>query len=65
MAALHSQTLRSWFFHVPGLTVITPSTPFDAKGLLIAAIRNGNPMIFLAPKLLYQPVMKELVPEEP
>jgi 2-oxoisovalerate dehydrogenase E1 component len=53
LAAQHSQSLEAWFAHVPGLVVIAPSTPFDAKGLLISAIRDNNPVIFLESKLLY------------
>ena len=53
MAAQHSQSLEAWFSHVPGLVVVGPSTPFDVKGLLTAAIRHDNPVIFLETKLLY------------
>lgn len=52
-AAHHSQSLEMWYVHVPGLIVIQPSTPYDAKGLLKSAIRNGNPVIFIEHKLLY------------
>src|SRR5581483_1311151 len=53
MAAQHSQTLEAWFVHAPGLVVVMPSTPYDAKGLLKAAIRDDNPVVFLEKRLLY------------
>ena len=53
MGAQHSQTLEAWFVHAPGLVVIMPSTPYDAKGLLKAAIRDDNPVVFLEKRLLY------------
>ncbi|MEM1982856.1 MAG: alpha-ketoacid dehydrogenase subunit beta [Sulfolobales archaeon] len=62
-AAQHSQVLYSIFAHVPGLKVIVPSTPYDAKGLLISAIRDDNPKIFFEHKLLYG--VKGPVPKEP
>ena len=64
LAAQHSQSLEAWFTHVPGLVVAAPSTPYEAKGLLVAAIRDNNPVIFLEQKLLYLggtgPVPEEL-----
>jgi pyruvate/2-oxoglutarate/acetoin dehydrogenase E1 component len=52
-AAQHSQSLEMWYVHIPGLIVIQPATPYDAKGLLKSAIRNDNPVIFIEHKLLY------------
>ena len=53
LAAQHSQSLEAWFTHVPGLVVLAPSNPYDAKGLMAAAIRDENPVVFLEHKLLY------------
>jgi pyruvate/2-oxoglutarate/acetoin dehydrogenase E1 component len=62
-AAQHSQSLEAWMAHIPGLKVIQPSTAYDAKGLLRAAIEDDNPVIFYEHKLLYR--TKMAVPEEP
>lgn len=66
-AAQHSQSLEAWFAHVPGLKVVMPATPADAKGLLLAAIDDPNPVVFLEHKVLYKssgqvPVGAERVP---
>ncbi len=53
LAAQHSQSLEAWFCHVPGLKVIAPATPHDAKGLLKSAVRDPNPVIFIEAQLLY------------
>jgi len=53
LASQHSQSLETWFVHTPGLLVAMPSTPADAKGLLVTALRDPNPVIFLEHKLLY------------
>lgn len=60
-AAQHSQSLHAWFSHVPGLKVVVPSTPYDAKGLLKTAIRDDNPVAFFEDKMMYQ--TKGYVPE--
>jgi len=53
LGAQHSQALESWFCHVPGLKVVTPATPADAKGLLKASIRDDNPVVFIESEVLY------------
>jgi len=62
IASHHSQSLEAWFMHTPGLYVAVPSTPYDAKGLLKAAIRGDNPVFFVEHKLLYP--VKGMIPEE-
>lgn len=61
-AAQHSQSLEAWMAHIPGLKVVQPSTPYDAKGLLISAIHDDNPVLFYEHKLLY--AVRGDVPEE-
>jgi pyruvate dehydrogenase E1 component beta subunit len=62
-AGQHSQSLEAWFAHVPGLKVVQPSTPHDAKGLLLAAIDDPNPVLIFEHKLLYK--TKGPVPSAP
>jgi pyruvate/2-oxoglutarate/acetoin dehydrogenase E1 component len=61
-AAQHSQSLQAWLSHVPGLKVVLPSTPYDAKGLLKTAIRDNNPVIFFEDKMMFR--LKGPVPVE-
>ncbi|MGE5530419.1 MAG: alpha-ketoacid dehydrogenase subunit beta [Patescibacteria group bacterium] len=61
LAGHHSQSLEAWFLHVPGLKVVMPGTPYDAKGLLKASIRDDNPVLFIEHKMLYS--AKGEVPE--
>jgi len=63
LAAQHSQSMEVYFYHVPGLKVVRPSTPADAKGLLKAAIRDDNPVIFIESETLYN--VKGEVPDDP
>ena len=62
LSAQHSQSFESWLAHMPGVKVLTPGTPYDAKGLLKAAIRDDNPVLFLEGEMLYN--TKGDVPEE-
>jgi pyruvate dehydrogenase E1 component subunit beta len=62
LSAQHSQAFESWLAHVPGLKVVTPGTPYDAKGLLKSAIRDDNPVCFLEGEMLYN--TKGEVPDE-
>ena len=62
-AAQHSQSLHAWLCHIPGLKVVMPSTPYDAKGLWKTAIRDDNPVVIFEDKMMYQ--LKGPVPAEP
>ncbi len=62
LAAQHSQAFESWYAHVPGLKVVAPATPYDAKGLLKSAIRDDNPVVFLEGEMMYN--IKGEVPDE-
>jgi pyruvate/2-oxoglutarate/acetoin dehydrogenase E1 component len=59
----HSESNEAYFVHTPGLKVVVPSTPYEAKGLLLAAIRDPDPVIFMVPKKIYRSIREE-VPEE-
>ncbi len=61
-AAQHSQSLHALFSHIPGLKVVMPATPYDAKGLMVSAIRDNNPVIFIDDRWLYN--IEDVVPEE-
>jgi pyruvate/2-oxoglutarate/acetoin dehydrogenase E1 component len=63
LAAQHSQSMETYFYHVPGLKVVRPSTPADAKGLLKSAIRDDNPVVFIEAETLY--ALKGEVPDDP
>ena len=60
---LHSESMEAMFGHIPGLKVVIPSTPYDAKGLLIASIEDDDPVIYMEPKKIYRAIKQE-VPEE-
>jgi len=62
---IHANSPETWFFHAPGIKVVVPSTAYDAKGLLKAAIRDNNPVLYLEHKLLYRmPELREELPED-
>ncbi|MFN2317034.1 MAG: pyruvate dehydrogenase complex E1 component subunit beta, partial [Gemmatimonadales bacterium] len=62
LGAQHSQSFESWYAHIPGLKVVMPATPADAKGLLKSAIRDDNPVVFIEGEMLYN--LKGEVPED-
>lgn len=59
----HSQSNEAWFFHTPGLKIVYPSTPYDAKGLLCAAIEDPNPVLYFEHKFMYRS-LKEIIPDD-
>ena len=59
-ALYHSQSPEAYFTHTPGLKVVIPSTPSDAKGLLLSSIRSPDPVIFFEPKALYRALVEEV-----
>ena len=59
----YSQSPEAWFFHTPGLKIVVPSTPYDAKGLLNASIEDPNPVLYFEHKYMYRSI-KGLVPED-
>jgi pyruvate dehydrogenase E1 component beta subunit len=63
-AAQHSQSLHAWYSHIPGLKVVVPSTPYDAKGLMKSAIRDDNPVVVLEDKMMYKTVKGPVPAEE-
>ena len=62
LGAHHSQSLESWFMHIPGIKVVMPATPYDAKGLLFSSIRDDNTVVYIEHKMLYN--TKGPVPED-
>jgi pyruvate dehydrogenase E1 component beta subunit len=63
-AAQHSQSLHAWYSHIPGLKVVVPSTPYDAKGLMKSAVRDDNPVVILEDKMMYKTVKVPVPAEE-
>src|SRR5215475_12068794 len=63
-AAQHSQSLHAWYSHIPGLKVVVPATPYDAKGLMKSAIRDDNPVVILEDKMMYKTVKGPVPAEE-
>src|SRR5207248_10876801 len=63
-ALYHSQSIEAFYGHVPGLKVVVPATPYDVKGMLIAAIRDPDPVLFLEHKKTYR-LIKGAVPDQP
>jgi len=60
----HSESMEAFFGHIPGLKVVIPSTPYDAKGLLIEAIESEDPVIFMEPKRIYRAIKQEVAEEK-